>query len=281
MLATCRIMLLAACRSINLKNKIVFQVPATEDEWKKIERGFNTRWNFPGAHGAIDGKHICIQAPPDCGSDYFNYKGSNSIVLMAVVDDDYCFIYTNIGANGRCSDGGVFQNCSIFRDLENNMLPNNGFFVGDDAFPLKSYLLKPYKHSPLTYEQKFFNYRLSRARRIVENAFGILASRFRIFRTSISTNLTVTDRIVRTTCTIHNWLRKTSRTYLTTRCVDYENLETGEIIPGLWRDANFDLQNIQPVGSNHSSRMARQLRERYTNYFVNEGAVSWQSRMIH
>ncbi|KAH9629103.1 hypothetical protein HF086_008552 [Spodoptera exigua] len=105
-------------------------VPATEDEWKKIERGFNTRWNFPGAHGAIDGKHICIQAPPDCGSDYFNYKGSNSIVLMAVVDDDYCFIYANIGANGRCSDGGVFQNCSIFRDLENNMLPNNGFFVG-------------------------------------------------------------------------------------------------------------------------------------------------------
>nr|CAI5821994.1 unnamed protein product [Callosobruchus analis] len=200
---------------------------------------------------------------------------------MAVVDDDYCFIYTNIGANGRCSDGGVFQNCSIFRDLENNMLPNNGFFVGDDAFPLKPYLLKPYKHSPLTYEQKSFNYRLSRARRIVENAFGILASRFRIFRTSISTNLTVTDRIVRTTCTIHNWLRKTSRTYLTTRCVDYENLETGEMIPGLWRDTNFDLQNVQPVGSNHSSRMARQLRERYTNYFVNEGALSWQSRMIH
>nr|CAI5820765.1 unnamed protein product [Callosobruchus analis] len=161
------------------------------------------------------------------------------------------------------------------------MLPNNGFFVGDDAFPLKPYLLKPYKHSPLTYEQKIFNYRLSRARRIVQNAFGILASRFRIFRTSISTNLTVMDRIVRTTCTIHNWLRKTSRTYLTTRCVDYENLETGEMIPGLWRDTNFDLQNVQPVGSNHSSRMARQLRERYTNYFVNEGALSWQSRMIH
>lgn len=114
MLATYRIMLLAACRSAILKNKIAFQVPATEDEWKKIERGFNTRWNFPGAHGAIDGKHICIQAPPDCGSDYFNYKGSNSIVLMAVVDDDYCFIYANIGANGRCSDGGVFQKQWIF-----------------------------------------------------------------------------------------------------------------------------------------------------------------------
>nr|CAI5825561.1 unnamed protein product [Callosobruchus analis] len=267
--------------SSNVSLEADILVPATEDEWKKIERGFNTRWNIPGAHGAIDGKHICIQAPPDCGSDYFNYKGSNSIVIMAVVDDDYCFMYTNIGANGRCSDGGVFQNCSIFRDLENNMLPNNGFFVGDDAFPLKPYLLKPYKHSPLTYEQKIFNYRLSRARRIVQNAFGILASRFRIFRTSISTNLTVTDRIVRTTCTIHNWLRKTSRTYLTTRCVDYENLETGEMIPGLWRDTNFDLQNVQPVGSNHSSRMARQLRERYTNYFVNEGALSWQSRMIH
>lgn len=201
---------------------------------------------------------------------------------MAVVDDDYCFQYINIGTNGRCSDGGVFQNCSIFRDLENNLLPNGGFFVGDDAFPLKKYLLKPYKHSPLTYPQKMFNYRLSRARRIVENAFGILVSRFRIFERAIPTDVIVTDKIVRTSCTLHNWLRKTSPTYLTSRCVDYENLDTGEIIEGSWRQENLNLlQSIDQGGSNHSSRMARELRERYTTYFANEGAVSWQSRMIH
>lgn len=69
---------------------------------------------------------------------------------------------------------------------------------------------------------------------------------------------------------------------MTSRCVDYENLDTGEIIEGLWRQENLNLlQSIDQGGSNHSSRMTRELRERYTTYFANEGAVSWQSRMIH
>lgn len=260
----------------------MFQVPANHEEWKKIERGFHTRWNFPGVCGAIDGKHVLIRAPPNCGSDFFNYKGTNSIILLAVVDDDYCFRYINIGGNGRCSDGGVFQNSSIFRDLERNMLPNGGFFIADDAFPLKTYLLKPYKHAPLTYEQKIFNYRLSRARRIVENAFGILVSRFRIFERPIATDVSVTDKIIRTACAIHNWLKQTSPSYVTRETVDYEDENTGDIIPGSWRHNNLVLlPSVDRMGSNHSSRTARMLRERYTLYFANEGAVSWQNRMIH
>ncbi|KAJ8963903.1 hypothetical protein NQ314_005294 [Rhamnusium bicolor] len=149
----------------------------------------------------------------------------------------------------------------IFRDLENNLLSNGRFFVGDDAFPFKTYLLKPYKHSPLTYPQKMFNYRLSRARRIIKNAFGILVSRFRIFERAIPKDVWVTDKIVRTSCTLHNWLRKTSATYLKTRCVDYENLDTGEVIEGLWRQDNLiQLQSIAHIRSNHSSRTARELR---------------------
>jgi hypothetical protein len=69
------------------------------------------------------------------------------------------------------------------------MLPHGGILVGDDAFPLKTYSLKPYLHRTLTYEQNIFNYRLSRARRIVENVFGILASRFRIFQKPKSTRV--------------------------------------------------------------------------------------------
>lgn len=120
----------------------MFQVPGTYEEyeeWNTIERGFNSRWNFPKVYGTIDGKHILICAPPDCGSDFFNYKGTNSLILLAVVDDDYCFSYINIGANGRCSDGGVFQSSSILNDLEKNMLPESGFIVGDATFPIKPY----------------------------------------------------------------------------------------------------------------------------------------------
>lgn len=91
-----------------------------------------------------------IQAPPNCGSEYFNYKGSNSVVLMAVVDHDYYFRCVNIGANGRNSDGGIFRNRELRNDLENNMLPKGGFLVGDDAFALKTYLLKPCNGTNLT-----------------------------------------------------------------------------------------------------------------------------------
>lgn len=266
---------------MNLINEM-FQIPASHEEWNVIERGFHSRWNFPGVYGAIDGKHVMIRAPPDCGSDFFNYKGSNSIILLAVVDDDYCFTYINIGANGRCSDGGVLQNSSLSHELENGMLPTGGFFVADAAFPLKHYLLKPYQHTPLTHDQKIFNYRLSRARRIVENAFGILVSRFRIFEKPIATDVSVTDKIIHTACALHNWLRKTSNTYLTRENVDFENVDTGEIIPGSWRQETLALlPSINRIGSNHSSRQARELREMYTKYFTNEGAVSWQSRMIN
>ncbi len=58
--------------------------------------------------------------------------------------------------------------------------------VADDAFPLKSYILKPYGQRGFTKEQCIFNYRPSRARRIVENGFGILANRFRVFMKPIA-----------------------------------------------------------------------------------------------
>lgn len=260
----------------------MFQIPGNHEEWRKIERGFRDRWNFPGAYGAIDGKHVLIRAPPQCGSEFFNYKGANSIILLAVADDDYCFSYVDIGASGKCSDGGVFQRTPFFRKLQENLLPPGGFLVGDDAFTLSTTLLKPYKHSPLTYQQKIFNYRLSRARRIVENAFGILVSRFRIFQRPIEADIKVTDKIIRTACALHNWLRKSSLTYITREAVDYEDIDRGVVIPGSWRNENFDLMLgfNNPVRSNHSSKQARELRERLTRYFVNEGAVFWQDRMV-
>lgn len=259
----------------------MFQVPNNE-EWNEVESGFRTRWNFPGCHGAIDGKHITIEAPPNCGSEYFNYKGSNSVVLMAVVDHDYCFRYVNIGANGRNSDAGIFKNSRLRNNLESNLLPKGGFFVGDDAFPLKTYLLKPYSGSNLTEKQKIFNYRVSRARRIVENAFGILASRFRIFHKPIPTDVSTTEKIIRASCAMHNWLRLSSPGHYFPRgCVDDEDINSGTITEGTWRrELIAGLPSITDHNSNYASRTARQLRDNYADFFCGAGAVSWQNRMI-
>ncbi|KAK4885232.1 hypothetical protein RN001_001503 [Aquatica leii] len=85
--------------------KIIYKVmqpkhlkfPTTTEEWKKIGKRFETRWQFPNCAGAIDGKHIRITCPAQSGALYYNYKKFYSIILMALVNADYEFIYFDIG----------------------------------------------------------------------------------------------------------------------------------------------------------------------------------------
>jgi hypothetical protein len=96
-------------------------------------------------------------------------------------------------------------------------IPRNGtidlpyVFVGDEAFALRQDFLKPFSQKNLNTERIIFNYRLSRARRIVENVLGILASRFRIFHTEINLRLDSIETIV-LACVLHNFLRRRSKT---------------------------------------------------------------------
>ena len=167
--------------------------PQSNVEWKRISDGFESTWNFPHCIGAIDGKHITMQAPANCGSQYYNYKGTHSIVLMAVCDYNYCFTLLDIGDYGRQSDGGIFSNSLFGRAMESESLfipdpdnitgqtsPTPYFFVGDAAFPLKRYMLRPYPGKYLPDNKRIFNYRLSRARRVIENTFGILATKINL-----------------------------------------------------------------------------------------------------
>ena len=71
--------------------------PPTAEDWQRIESRFAQRWNFPNCVGALDGKHIVIQAPNNSGSMFYNYKGTFSVMLMALVDADYKFTYVDIG----------------------------------------------------------------------------------------------------------------------------------------------------------------------------------------
>ncbi|XP_028132453.1 uncharacterized protein LOC114327935 [Diabrotica virgifera virgifera] len=178
--------------------------PRVKDDWNTVAEGFKEHWNFPNCCGAVDGKHILIKASANYGSKYYNYKGQHSVVLMAVVDHKYCFSYINVGFKGSNSDGGVFQNCAIYEALENNLLPDGLFLVGDDVFPLKMYLMKPYSgyRRHLTVNEQVFNYRLSRARRISENAFGILVSRFRVFERHLAVQLTTVNKVVNAACSL-------------------------------------------------------------------------------
>jgi hypothetical protein len=116
-------------------------------------------------------------------------------------------ILTNCIVEFRCSDGGIFAESGLGKAFEEGKaglpppspLPHDDqeipfSIVADDAFPLRSWLLKPYPQRFMTRDQRLFNYRLSRARRVVENAFGILAHRYHktlscLFNYKISINI--------------------------------------------------------------------------------------------
>ncbi|KAL2095653.1 hypothetical protein ACEWY4_007801 [Coilia grayii] len=91
--------------------------PKTQD-WLAMADRFESRWSFPNSIGAIDGKHVCIQAPPNSGSLYFNYKKTFSVVLLALVDANYRFRIIHVGEYGRTSDGGVYRNSALARGME-------------------------------------------------------------------------------------------------------------------------------------------------------------------
>lgn len=146
----------------------------TEDMWKSIANDYNTIWNFPNCVGALDGKHVNIQAPPNSGSLYFNYKKTFSVVLMALVDAKYNFIAVDVGAYGKSSDGGIFTHSNLGKAIEQDKLriprsvklPSTSIevpyvIVGDEAFPLKTYLMRPYPRQDLDVSKRIFNYRLA------------------------------------------------------------------------------------------------------------------------
>ncbi|XP_063875843.1 uncharacterized protein LOC135108618 [Scylla paramamosain] len=195
--------------------------PRREKECKTVGEQFEFRWNFPHCLGAVDGKHVWITLPSESGSYYWNYKGYNSLVLMAVVNANYEFIMADIGTNGRLSDGGVIDNTEFSKRLKDEKLciPHESVtatsncvlpyvFMGDEAFALRTDSLKPYSQKDLHSEKRVFNYRLSRARRVAENAFGIMASRFKIFHTCINLKLTSIDKVVMACVVLHNYLQK-------------------------------------------------------------------------
>ncbi|XP_050310641.1 putative nuclease HARBI1 [Anthonomus grandis grandis] len=183
----------AICKVLHIQ---YIKFPNSEKEWLAIADEFFTKWNFPCCLGAVDGKHVKINCPPKSGSFFYNYKGYFSIVLMAIVNANYEFILVDIGTNGRVSVGEVIESTRFYEKLKTNALkipsPIKSFnnseelpfvFIGDEAFALLPNFMKPFNIKVLDNEKKVFNYRLSRARNVVENAFGILASRFRNYIT--------------------------------------------------------------------------------------------------
>ena len=166
--------------------------------------------------------------------------------------------------------GRAFLNNEMHIPLPNSI---NGHslpyvIVADEIFGLKPWLMKPFPGKSLTETHAIFNYRLSRARRTIENAFGIVTARWRIFLQSIKANPTLVDMIVKACLCLHNYLRLTDNAqYVPSGFVDSEDnslVNTGALL-------------LTSTGRafNRSSESAKATRELFVKYVNSqEGSLS-------
>ena len=153
-------------------------------------------------------------------------------------------------------------------NLPGTNIPVPHVFLADDAFPLKPFPFRNQKE-----EQRIFSYRLSRARRTVENAFGILANRFRVFLAPINLRPTKVEKMVLASVAVHNFLLKENSSEYSDSSVSLFSASS-----------ETEAHQLMPLGPRVGGRncdVAKTVRQTLTTYFSNSGSVPWQADMFH
>ncbi|XP_039299417.1 uncharacterized protein LOC120355158 [Nilaparvata lugens] len=255
----------------------IYMPTPDENLWKKVAEEFQDRWNFPHCIGTIDGKHVEIQALPNSGSTFYNYKKYFSTVLLGLVDSQYRFIAIDTGSYGKECDSTIFSESAMGKRLTSYSfaLPKDEPLVeggvslpyvvmGDEGFPLKRFIMRPFPKDKLTNERRIFNYRICRCRRVVENAFGILAHRWRLYFRPLQCEIDTVQKIIKATTVLHNYL--CSKGDITTVRTEEEIAEANK---NCWKPLNRSRLR--------EGKDAIEIRNHFVQYFNSEhGSVPWQ-----
>ncbi|CAL4162053.1 unnamed protein product [Meganyctiphanes norvegica] len=272
----------------------LLQFPPSEQDWKEIASQFQQVWDFPNCLGALDGKHINIHPPSQEEPLYLNYRHTHSIVLMAVANTKYEFVYADVDATGRDEVDEIWKKSALGKILENGnanipkpaILPNSHcklpfVLVGNHTFPLKSYLMRPYPSTNKSVTKRVFSYRLLRAQKVVQNAFGILESKFNILNKTFTFVPKKVKDIVMACVSLHNLLCKhDTKQYLPPGYVECETKD-GLIIPGSWRARPHDhhiYPELLPLQQLRYNKLEGEnsLRIALGVYFMSGGAINQQ-----
>ena len=288
----CVVVIEVAKAIIEVYMEELVQCPSTPEGWREKAREWQLLWQVYFSISALDGKHCGLKKPPKSGSAFHNYKGFFSIILLAMVDARYRFMWMDVGANGMQSDAQVFNASELKERLENGTLglpppetlpgqegeePIHYHILGDDAFALQPYLMKPYSKRNMTREERLFNYRLSRGRRVVENAFGILANRFPVLLRTMPQLPDTAELIVQACVCLHNLMR-TEYPTLQERNMDVED-DHHNIRQGVWR-RGAQMVDGEPARHGFEGLAAKRQRDRLRDFVNGPGAVAWQDRMV-
>lgn len=174
------------------------------------------------------------------------------------------------------------------KELPNTKVKTNFCLVGDEIFPLQPNIMKPYSRTQLQNKERIFNYRLSRARRTIENTFGILTTRWQILLSTICADPKNIDFMILAIVCLHNFIMSeksaiipNKRPYCPPHLVDREQIG-GKVMDGSWRliaTVSELFRNIGRLGSNNYKSIANAQKDILRDYFVSEVGESqtpWQ-----
>uniref|UniRef100_A0A2M4CSQ9 DDE Tnp4 domain-containing protein n=1 Tax=Anopheles darlingi TaxID=43151 RepID=A0A2M4CSQ9_ANODA len=252
---------------------IYMAVPSRE-EWENTSMEFQARWGFPNCVGAIEGKHVHLRRPID-ESKVCSYKGFNSLVCLTVVDPMYRFLIVDVGSYGVNGENDILQESNFIEHYCDNLeypppstLPDSDIispyvFLGNESFTLKTFLMRPYPKTVCLdrIDRKEFNAHLSQARTVVDRAFGILTSNWKVFSKPIDCKPEIADAIVKATCCLHNFLlEQNSRLTSVDRKREVQTYRY---------EADKKNEALKPIGKTNirSSRDALEVRDRFAEYF--------------
>ncbi len=249
-------------------------MPNSEADFYKKMREMEEAWQFPCCWSAVDGCHIPIKCPAgglESSKEYHNFKNFYSVILMAMVDSNYRFIWGSCGFPISI----IFQSTDVWtnlvqnktllkigREINRNHIP--ALILADSAFPLKSWMLKPYSNALLTAKQRYFNYRLSRARMVTEGAYGQLKGRWRVLHRKCESSAKEVKIITLACVILHNI------------CIS-----KNDQLPKSW-DINKDCQTSEEIRAKLNMTKSRKVKDSEKEAIKIRSALAdhfWQEKM--
>jgi len=161
---------------------------------------------FPGVVGCVDVTAVMFRTLKGT-EPYRNDKGQNCILLQAVCDATLKFTDIFVGCPGSCTDAKVWRSSPLGKQLDQDstsLIPEGMHLLGDSAYPLRDYLLVPYRSRCLSRAKQNYNDKLNARKAAIRQAFGQVKGRFQRLQFFDTLRIDLLSVVVSAACILHN-----------------------------------------------------------------------------
>ncbi|XP_057783184.1 uncharacterized protein LOC131001030 isoform X2 [Salvia miltiorrhiza] len=178
----------------------------------------DNRWRwFKGCLGALDGTYINVMVSNADKPRYRTRKGQISTNTLAVCDRNMKFVYVLPGWEGSAADSRILRDA--LTRVNGLRVPKGNYYLVDNGYANSEGFLAPYKGTRYHLKEwgpnaarpqnqmELFNLRHSKARNVIERAFGVLKMRWGILRSNSFYPVKTQNRLIMACFILNNYIR--------------------------------------------------------------------------